>query len=551
MASVAGGSARMGQKRCVGGLAAQAATNNIPTEFAEAVVVGSGVSGSSLAFHLHQSGVDVVCAEANPEVGGNLISKKNDEGFLWEEGPNTFQPTPQIMRFAHDLGISDELVFADGSLPRLVFWEDQLWPLPMKPQDAVLNFGLISWPGKIRAGLGALGIPPIWQPAPEGKEESIEEFVTRHLGEETFTKVIDPFVSGVYAGDPKKLAIRAALKKIFALEQLSANGGFIPGAAVRIAQKKEEESSEAFKKEWREGLDLLPPGGALGSFRNGLASMAQATEQILNSGEKERVRTSWKLTDVSSDNDGWYTATFNTPNGMRALKTKALSITAPAHKAQEFLENVANDAGELLSNIYYPPVASVTLAYPKEALRDNAPGVKETGKLQGFGHLIPRKAAYKAGVRTLGTIWSSSLFPYRAPEGYEMLLCYIGGSRDTAIGDMSEEDIAAQCDQDIRKILLKPEWKGEAKTLGVRIWPRAIPQYEKGHLDVLEQINAKTPPGLFLGGNYKTGVAFGDCVDFGIQEAKKIKQYLNQQEHGTDMMSAEVLKKSSSSVPAM
>mmetsp|Transcript_32158 Transcript_32158/g.44848 ORF Transcript_32158/g.44848 Transcript_32158/m.44848 type:complete len:135 (+) Transcript_32158:136-540(+) len=107
-----------------------------------------------------------------------------------------------------------------------------------------------------------------------------------------------------------------------------------------------------------------------------------------------------------------------------------------------------------------------------------------------------------------------------------MLLCYIGGSRDVGIGDMAEADIAKQCDQDIRKVLLKPGWGGEAKTLGIRVWPRAIPQYEKGHLDVLEQIAQNTPEGLFLGGNYKTGVAFGDCVDYGIQEAKTISSYV-------------------------
>uniref|UniRef100_A0A7S0H584 Protoporphyrinogen oxidase n=1 Tax=Amorphochlora amoebiformis TaxID=1561963 RepID=A0A7S0H584_9EUKA len=502
------------------------AGEGVPMEEVEAVVVGSGVSGSSLAFHLKQSGVNVVCAEANSRVGGNLISKKNEEGFQWEEGPNTFQPTPQIMRFAHDLGIANDLVFANPTLPRLVFWDDKLWPLPMKPQDAVFNFGLISWPGKIRAGLGAMGIPPFYQPPPEGKEESIEEFVTRHLGEETFTKVIDPFVSGVYAGDPKKLAIRGALKKIYALEQLSFNGGFIPGAAVRIKQKKEEEDSEQFKKEWREGVDLMPPGGALGSFRDGLIQMAEATEKALNQDGQNRMRVGWKLKEIEKDDQGMYTALFDTPSGERGLRAPALSITAPAHRAKPFLQKVAPDAGELLEKIYYPPVASVTLAYPTSALKPEAPGVSETGKLQGFGHLIPRKAAAKAGVRTLGTIWSSSLFPYRAPEGYEMLLCYIGGSRDVAIGKMDEEEIYKQCDQDIRKVLLKDGWDGEVKKLGIRVWPTAIPQYEKGHLDVLENIQKNCPSGLFLGGNYKTGVAFGDCVDFGIQEAKKISSYL-------------------------
>jgi len=364
--------------------------DGIPIEDVSAVVVGSGVSGSSLAFHLDQANVDVVCAEANDVVGGNLISRKNEQGFLWEEGPNTFQPTPQILRYAHDLGIAKDLVFADSKLPRLVFWDNQLFPLPSKPQDAVFNFGLLSWPGKIRAGLGALGIPPFYQPPPSGREESIEEFVTRHLGEETFTKVIDPFVSGVYAGDPQKLAIRAALKKIFALEQLSATGGFIPGAAVRIKQKKDDESSPAYKAEWREGVEMMPPGGSLGSFRNGLVQLAEATEQHLNrdvsgqSNKKKKLRTSWKLRDIRKDEDdeGYYISVFDTPEGQRALRSPALAVTAPAHRATSFLQNVAPAAGAEMEKVYYPPVASVTLAYPKSALRQELPGVSETGGLQ-------------------------------------------------------------------------------------------------------------------------------------------------------------------------
>ena len=201
----------------------------------DCLVVGGGISGCSLAHNLHVRGVDVVLAEARDYLGGNVISHK-EGGFVWEEGPNSFATQPSIVRIASELGIADELVFADESLPPWVNHNGKLHPLPKgqggkgpKGQlelvfgpNGVLKFAfageLLSWPGKIRAGIGAfLG----HLPAPEGKEETIREWVARILGEEVFLRCIDPFVSGVYAGDPETLSMRAALPKIARIERYS------------------------------------------------------------------------------------------------------------------------------------------------------------------------------------------------------------------------------------------------------------------------------------------------------------------------------------------
>lgn len=175
-----------------------------------------------------------------------------------------------------------------------------------------------------------------------------------------------------------------------------------------------------------------------------------------------------------------------------------------------------------LSEVYSPPVASVTMAYRKEWFKD-LPGATPEKPLRGFGHLLPRSM----GIRSLGTIWSSSLFPGRAPEGWELLLTYIGGARDKGIMDLSVDQIYEQVDKDVHKILLKSDAPA-GRRLACRVWPTAIPQYRRGHLEILQAVaqdEAKCP-GFFLGGNYRTGVAFGDCVQFGIEEAAKIATYL-------------------------
>mmetsp|Transcript_18650 Transcript_18650/g.18747 ORF Transcript_18650/g.18747 Transcript_18650/m.18747 type:complete len:569 (+) Transcript_18650:48-1754(+) len=479
------------------------ATKASSIEKVDSLVVGSGISGSTAAFYIFKSGADVLLTETRDVVGGNLISKTKD-GFLWEEGPNSFQPNPAILRFAKDLGMIDELVLADPTLPRFVFWEDKLYALPGGLGD-LPTFSLLSWPGKIRAGLGALGFI-----APKPKEEeSVQDFVTRHLGEETFTKIIDPFVSGVYAGDPQKLAMAAALRKVKNLEDLGIGPGILDGAIVRINQIAAEK-----KKNKERDADLPTiPGGSLGSFQYGLQSLPLKVKELMG----ERVRVSHKLTNVAKTEDGDWLCTFETPRGRKQIQCTSLLVTAPSYATSAILggETGVLPAASQLEKVYYPPVASVTVAYPNSAFKK---------PLVGFGHLIPR--AMK--VRTLGTIWSSSLFPGRAPEGYTMLLNYIGGARDAGIADLSETEIVDQVHADVKKILLKDDAE-KPRLLGCKVWPRAIPQYEKGHLAIIQKIEEamKDTPGLILGGNYKTGVAFGDCVQFGADVSKDVLSYIN------------------------
>ena len=441
----------------------------------------------------------MLVTEARPVVGGNVISRSRD-GYIWEEGPNTFQPAEHIMRLAVDVGLKDEIVLADSTLPRFVYWGGKLFALPLSPKD-IPTFRLLSLPGMIRAGLGAMGFV---MPKPD-KEESIKDFITRHLGKEVFEKMIDPFVSGVYAGDPKKLSMSAAFKKIFALQELGISNSIIEGAIIRINQKKKE------AKPLDADLPTWKPG-ALGSFKQGLGMLPKAVAEILS----ENVRLEWKLLSVTRRDDGLYEAVYDTPQGQQTVVTKSIAVTAPANATSSILGDVAPGI-EAIKDIHYPTVWSVTLAYPKGEFKE---------PLRGFGNLIPRSM----GTRTLGTIWSSCLFPGRAPEGMELLLSYIGGAQDVGIKDLSEEEVVATVDADIKKILMKDGCDVKPVVVGARRWERAIPQYNMGYFDIMAKAEKglEQCPGVFMGGNFTSGVAFGDCVLWGTETAPKIAEFVEQ-----------------------
>ena len=373
----------------------------------------------------------------------------------------------------------------------------------------------LTWPGKIRAGLGAIGIRP---PAP-GKEESVKEFVSRNLGTEAFERLIEPFCSGVYAGDPAALSSVAATGRVQRLEPL---GGSLVAGAI-MAQKE-----AAQNKKPRDPRLPEVKGQTVGSFRGGLKTFPEGLAKQLGD---DVVKCNWKLVGVSKSAEGGYECAYDTPEGPQTVRTKCLLLTAPAYVAAEMVKDMAPAAATALNKFYYPPVASVTISYKKDSFRLDGTSALPEGGLTGFGQLHPRSQ----GIRTLGTIYSSSLFKddKRQPDDEFMILNYIGGARDVAIKDLSEEELVKQVHEDALKTILKPGTP-LPKVVGVKVWEKAIPQFNLGHLDVLaEAENALTAAdcgekdGLFLGGNYTAGVALGRCVEFGIEQADEVVAYLN------------------------
>ncbi|WZZ56313.1 hypothetical protein YC2023_056420 [Brassica napus] len=541
--SVSGGSVVVGSSTIEGGGGGK-------TVAADCVIVGGGISGLCIAQALVTKHPDaaksVMVTEAKDRVGGNIITRE-EQGFLWEEGPNSFQPSDPMLTMVVDSGLKDDLVLGDPTAPRFVLWNGKLRPVPSKLTDLPF-FDLMSIGGKIRAGFGAIGI----RPSPPGREESVEEFVRRNLGDEVFERLIEPFCSGVYAGDPAKLSMKAAFGKVWKLEE---NGGSIIGGAFKAIQARNKAP-----KTTRDPRLPKPKGQTVGSFRKGLTMLPEAISarySILSNVGKEsekglkmlgdKVKVSWKLSSISKLPSGGYSLTYETPEGIVTVQSKSVVMTVPSHVASSLLRPLSvssfqitckstnrganaeaivyfkDSAAEALSKLYYPPVAAVSISYPKEAIRSEC---LIDGELKGFGQLHPRTQK----VETLGTIYSSSLFPNRAPPGRVLLLNYIGGATNTGILSKSEGELVEAVDRDLRKMLIKPS-STDPLVLGVKVWPQAIPQFLIGHIDLVDAAKASLSSsgheGLFLGGNYVAGVALGRCVEGAYETATQVNDFMS------------------------
>uniref|UniRef100_A0A061S6R9 Protoporphyrinogen oxidase n=1 Tax=Tetraselmis sp. GSL018 TaxID=582737 RepID=A0A061S6R9_9CHLO len=474
----------------------------------DCVVVGAGISGLCTAHALinkHSSSCpNVLVTESRDRVGGNITSK-NADGFLWEEGPNSFQPSDAMLSIAVDVGLGDDLVYGDPKAPRFVYWDKKLRPTPSGPD--VLTFDLLSPWGKIRAGLGAFGL--LNGTMPEGKEESVEQFVRRNLGDEVFERLIEPFCSGVYAGDPSKLSMKAAFGRVWELER---NGGSIAGGAFKLIQERKKNPPPPRDSR----LPPKPKGQTVGSFREGLKMLPEAIAKQF----PDSIRLGWRLKAIAKEGEA-YRLTYETPGGEATVRARSVALTCPAHVAADLLKGHCPEVARELSSFDYPPVGAVTVSYPLSAFREER--FDEEGKIPGFGQLHPRSQ----GVTTLGTLYSSSLFPGRAPEGQQLLLNFIGGATNRGILDQSPEELVKQVDRDLREegMPLKKD-APEPNVISVRVWPKAIPQFNVGHEETVrraaEGLKEAGWPGVHLGGNYVCGVALGKCVEYASEYAEQI-----------------------------
>lgn len=440
-------------------------------------ILGGGISGLSTAYALAQKGIHATVYEQQDEVGGAIKSIQN-KGWLIEAGPNTLMVKSQaVWNLLDDIGLSNQMVEANQiAKKRFVVKAGEPVALPSSP-GSFLATPLLSVGAKFR-----LFKEPFIPPSAK-HDESIARFITRRLGRQPLDYGVNPFVSGIYAGDPKELSVKHTFSTLWQMEQKH-------GSIAKGFFKRDKSKTKAKR--------------ALVSFEKGNQMLPRALAQTL----PVPVQTSSAITSVKSQENSWLVAGVSQEQSFEN-EHQCIISTLPTHSLPDIFGSQL--FGEL-SELPYAPLSVVALGFESGQIKHS---------LDGFGMLIPEVE----GFNTLGALFSSTLFSGRAPEGHQLLTCFIGGDRNPKMAGKPKDELQSVVLEELSNLL---GISGDPVFTHHKFWERAIPQYKVGYdhyLSLMKEIE-KQHTGLYLGGNYRGGVSVPDCISTGFETAQKAYTFL-------------------------
>jgi protoporphyrinogen/coproporphyrinogen III oxidase len=455
----------------------------------QALVIGAGISGLTTAYALQKAGISTLLLECAPRPGG-VIQSVSHEGFLLEWGPQSFSGNASVTALCSELHILDQRLLANPEAPRYVLISGQLQNVPMGP-------GLFFSPIMAGGTRAALLRDIVGKSHPPELDESIGDFVRRKFSPAVLDRFVGPFVSGVYAGDPEKLSLRAAFP-IFHEAEL-ARGSVLRGMFPVMKQRKAKRGNAQHEKPtlqtFQQGNETLPRALAK-ALGNRLACSVEVCSITPPEPSTEPGRPRFRVSTRS-------------PRGTESIETERVILAVPTNIAAALLAPLNTAFHSELAAVEYAGIAVVSLGYRKADI---------TAPLNGFGFLVPRSS----GLNVLGTVWNSSLFPGRAPEGCSLLTSFVGGATNPSVLQRSADELVALVHRELTPIL---NIRNQPLFSNVHIIPRAIPQYNLGHTTRLTAVETLRQqfPGLHLAGNYLNGPAVGTCIEQALRVADEIR----------------------------
>jgi oxygen-dependent protoporphyrinogen oxidase len=459
----------------------------------DVIVVGEGITGLGIAYWLKKRGINVIVLAKDSEVGGTMKSVQ-DQGFLYETGANTaLETTPLFKELVSELNLESEFIYANPEgKNRYILRDSKLLSMPLGPSSFFFT-KLFSVAAKFRA----MKEPFIGRAE---KEESVAEFVERRLGREFLDYAIDPFVAGVFAGKTEQLSVRAAFPKLYALEEKY--GGLVKGTIKGVQERRQraekaKDRAETFS--FVSGMQTLPR--ALGKSLDKAVLLNSKVTGI-------RDLTSARNEPSEEPDVKRYLVEYLRNGKQEEIESDTVIFAIPAYDTVPIIKLLSRETANVLSSIYYSPVVSIFLGVKREDVGQ---------RLDGFGFLVPSKENRKI----LGCLWNSCLFSNRAPAGMVALNAFIGGARQPHLTELNDEQIVQTTLDELKSIM---QFSGKPVYLNITRWQKSIPQYELGYqqkMDTLTQFE-ESNQGLLLAGNYRGGIAVGDCVKNAYEIAEDV-----------------------------
>jgi oxygen-dependent protoporphyrinogen oxidase len=462
-------------------------------ERARVVVVGAGVAGLGTAWLVAQQAradgrkIDLTVLDALPEPGGATRSEQLD-GYLCEWGPNGFLDNePATLELVDRLGLRDRLVRAtDSAAHRFIFHSGRMHEVALSPLPFLLS-DIVPLGAKLR-----MAREPFVPPRRDGADETVDEFGRRRLGEAFAQYLLDPMVSGIFAGNTRELSLRAVFPKMVEMEQ--EHGGLFRALLARGWRARRER---------KEIGGPAGPRGVLHTFREGMGELPKRLAADL--GAELRLGLAARALERTA-------AGFRLHADGDTLEADAVVLACPSHAAAPILSELAPGVAKAVGEIGHAPVDVVCLGYREDHL---------ARPLSGFGVLVPRSE----GLRSLGALCSDQIFPGQAPAGHRLLRTLLGGAHDPAIAELAESELVATAEHDLGVLFGPTEPPRFCKTIR---HARGIAQYNVGHLDrvaAADRLAAELPGLHFTGASYR-GVSVNGCIKAAFEVAAQIRAKL-------------------------
>jgi oxygen-dependent protoporphyrinogen oxidase len=460
------------------------------TDMKRIAIVGGGISGLAAAFALEErrlagESLEYVIYEASSRFGGVLVTEQVD-GCVVEAGPDSFlTEKPWAADLCRRVGLEDQLIGSnDSDRKTYIVLKGRLSPMPDGLMFMVPTKIMPAFLSPLFSPATKLRMVREWRSSPRQSngDESVAALVERHYGADMVDRVADPMLAGVYGGEASQLSVRAVLPRFAEMEAKygSLSRGML---AARKNAHHPETTASIFT-----------------SLKNGMQQLADAVVMKL---PMQALHANSLVQAVQRQDRGWVVSA-----GYASDQFNSVILATPAQIAAPLLEITSAELASELRAISYSSSVTVALGFDQE-VRDVLP--------PGFGFLVPRGE----GKRLLAATFVHNKFPYRAPEDRALLRCFLGGSRDEAVLQLSDDEILSLVRAELGQIL---ELRADPLFARVYRWKGAMAQYNVGHLERVDRIDwlVKRLPGLALAGNGYRGIGVPDCVRSGEEAANQV-----------------------------